>query len=109
MAGIIGAFIGTASKRKDSPFSMFVSLVAGISSAIIFTPLLAEKFGMFGKIEYGIAFLLGILGMSIISIILAVMETLKNNPKEIISFVKDIFFKDKTTVINNYTSENDKK
>ena len=39
--------------------------------------------------------------MAIISIAQEIVDTLKNNPKEIITFVKDMFLKDKTTIINN--------
>jgi biotin transporter BioY len=105
-AAIIGSFIGTASKRDDSAIMMIVSVVAGISSAYIFTPILSDYFNVSSRVDYAIAFLLGLLGMSIISILMSIMDTLKNNPKEIIGFVKDIFLKDKTTIINNYNDEN---
>lgn len=107
-AAIIGAFIGTASKRTDSPLAMIVSVVAGISSAYIFTPIISGYLGMVNRVDYAIAFLLGLLGMSVISIVLAVLEALKDNPKEIITFIKDLIFKNKTTVINNYKSEDNK-
>lgn len=105
---IIGSFIGTATKRTDSPLAMIVSVVAGISSAYIFTPIISTYFGMVDQIDYAIAFLLGLLGMSLISIVLAVLESLRENPKEIITFIKDLIFKNKTTIINHYKSEDNK-
>lgn len=106
-AAIIGAFIGTASKRNDSSLMIVVSLVTGISCAIYFTPIITQYFDVVTKIDYAVAYLLGLFGMSIVSIAMSIVETLKDNPKEIISFVKDIFLKDKTTtIINNYKDEN---
>ena len=107
-AAIIGAFIGTASKRNDSTLMIVVSLVTGISSAIYFTPVITQYFDVTTKIDYAVAYLLGLFGMSIISISMSVVDTLKNNPKEIISFVKDMFLKDKTTIINNNYKDEDK-
>jgi hypothetical protein len=107
-AAIIGSFIGTASKRNDSPLTMIVSVVAGISSAYIFTPIIShylmnESVGNISlQINYAIAFLLGLLGMTLISILLAITDTLRENPKDIITFVKELFVKNKTTIINNY-------
>lgn len=106
-AAIIGSFIGTASKRNDSALMIIVSLTAGISCAIVFTPVISDYFKSSDAIDYAVAFILGLFGMSLISIGQSVVETLKNNPKEIITFVKDIFLKDKTTIINNnYKDEN---
>lgn len=107
-AAIIGSFIGTASKRSDTPIMMAVSVASGISSAYIFTPIIINNFDLGYRIDYAVAFLLGLFGMSIISIAMAVMEVLRNNPKEIISFIKDIFFKDKTTIINNNYEKDEK-
>jgi uncharacterized membrane protein YccC len=100
-AAIIGSFIGTASKRNDSPLTMIVSVIAGISSAYIFTPIISHYLtvgtvidaAISTKMEYAFAFLLGLLGMTIISIVLAVMETIRQNPKEVISLIKDILIK----------------
>ena len=100
-AAIIGSFIGTATRRNDSALLVFVSLISGITCSIIFTPIISEYFGLTKKVDYGIAFVLGLFGMTLISIGQSIVETLKNNPKEIISFVKDMFLKDKTTIINN--------
>ena len=104
-ASIIGSFIGTASQRNDSVLKIVVSVSSGISCAIIFTPIVSDYFDFYSKIDYAIAFLLGLTGMYIISILMSILETLKNNPKEIISFAKDIFLKDKTTIINNYKDD----
>lgn len=100
-AAIIGSFIGTASKRNDSSITIIVSIASGISCAIYFTPVISNYFNFTQDIDYAIAFILGLFGMSLISIAMSIVETLKNNPKEIISFVKDMFLKDKTTIINN--------
>lgn len=105
-AAVIGAFIGTASKRNDSSLMIVVSLVSGISCAIFFTPIIVDYCKVDTKIDYAVAYLLGLFGMAIVSILMAVMDTLRNNPKEIISFVKDVFLKDKTTIINNYKDDN---
>lgn len=108
-AAIIGSFIGTATKRTDSPFSMIVSVVAGISSAYIFTPILSLYINIGIRTDYGIAFLLGLLGMSIISIGLNILEIVKNDPKLIIAFIKEIIFKEKSVTINNYKSDSSDK
>lgn len=100
-AAIIGSFIGTATRRNDSALLVFVSLLAGISCSILFTPIVSDYFGFSDKIDYGVAFVLGLFGMAIISIAQSIIDTLKNNPKEIITFIKDMFLKDKTTIINN--------
>jgi uncharacterized membrane protein YeaQ/YmgE (transglycosylase-associated protein family) len=108
LASIIGAFIGTATKRDTKPLSMIVSVVAGISSAYIFTPLIVAHWGWSTPVHNAIAFLLGLLGMSIITIVLAVLDALKDEPKEIIGMIKSaisFFSRDKTTIINNYKEE----
>jgi membrane protease YdiL (CAAX protease family) len=100
-AAIIGSFIGAAFKRNDGPLTMIISVIAGISSAYIFTPILAHylisgstvEAAIGNQMEYGIAFLLGLLGMTIISIVFAVADTLRQNPKEAISLIKDIIIK----------------
>lgn len=108
IASIVGAFIGTATKRSDKVLPMIVSVVAGISSAYIFTPIISEIYTLSTQINYAVAFLLGLLGMSLISIVLAVLESLKDNPKGIIEFAKDIFSKSKTTTINNINNYENK-
>lgn len=108
-AAIIGSFIGTATKRNDTPLMMAVSVASGISSAYIFTPIIIAHFDVGYRIDYAVAFLLGLFGMSIISIVMAIMEILRNNPKEIISFIKDIFIKSESTTIINNNYKEDKK
>jgi hypothetical protein len=107
IAAIIGSFIGTASKRNDSPLNMVLSVVSGISTAYIFTPIIVVYVGSEVRTDYAIAFLLGLLGMSIISILLAVVETLRNNPAQIIDILKEVLFRNKTTIINNNNTEKD--
>lgn len=113
-AAIVGSFIGTASKRNDDPLTMAISVVAGISTAYIFTPIIIINFGVSYKIDDAVAFVLGLFGMYTISIIMAILDVLKNNPMEFITFSKDIFTKSKnttnttTTIINNYKEEDDK-
>ena len=105
LASIIGAFIGTATKRGDKPFAMFVSLVAGITSSYIFTPLVSDYINMSHRVDYAIAFMIGLVGMSLISIIMSTLEVIKDEPKDIIEFAKDYFLRSKnttTTTVNNH-------
>lgn len=101
LASIVGAFIGTATKRNDKPLTIIVSVVAGISSAYLFTPIISNYLNMTHQIDNAIAFLLGLLGMSTISIVLAVLDVLKDEPKDVITYLKEFFSKNKTTIINN--------
>jgi len=107
-SAIIGSFIVTASKRNDSVLVIIVSLVAGISCSVLFTPIISDHFRVSSNIENGIAFILGLVGMAVISILQSVLDTLRSNPKEVIGFVKDIFLKDKTTIINNNYKDEEK-
>lgn len=110
ISSVIGSFVGAAFRKDESTFNIFVSVIAGISTSYYLTPAIVVIFGLSDPLENAIAFILGLLGMCIITMVMSIFETLQNNPTEIIDYLK-LLIRDllsrKSTTINNYTSKDD--
>lgn len=108
ISAIIGSFVGAAFRKDESTFSIFISVVAGISTSYYITPAIVVIFGLTDPLENAIAFILGLLGMCIITMLMSIFTSLTENPRDTIEYIK-VLIKDlisrRTTTINNYSSK----
>jgi hypothetical protein len=63
MAGLFGALIFVAGKKNVNIKASIVGVVSGTFSANYLTPLVINIFGITQNLQFGIAFLLGYLGL----------------------------------------------
>lgn len=93
VSSVIGAFIGAAVRKDESFFNMCLSIVAGIAMSFYLTPASIVVFGISAELENAIAFLIGLFGMYLLTIIISLFENLRDNPKEVLETIKQFIFR----------------
>lgn len=93
ISSVIGAFIGAAFRKDETSFNICLAIVAGIAMAYYLTPALIEVFGISKTVENAIAFLIGLFGMYLLTIVVMVLKALKDDPKEVLETIKQLIFR----------------
>lgn len=65
MLALVGAMVQLVLHPKLSVWGGIASVVAGVVSAVLLTPIISQKYGLLPIYENALAYLLGLLGMQI--------------------------------------------
>lgn len=91
IAGLLGAVVRTILSGKKFTWAIFLSTIAGMFCAIYLTPVVIIWFGLLTAdvaVHNGIAFVIGLTGLSIAEAVLKLVHQFATNPKVSNNFLK---------------------
>lgn len=84
LAGFIGSLVALTFLRELTRLQMLAALGTGLATSTYLTPLAMYYFSVAQAMNDGVAFLLGVVAMNIIPAVIAITESIKNDPLAII-------------------------
>jgi hypothetical protein len=84
LAGFVGSLVALTFLRELTRLQMLTALGTGLATSTYLTPLVMHYFGVTQDMNDGVAFLLGVVAMNIIPAVIAISESIKNDPLAVI-------------------------
>jgi hypothetical protein len=82
LAGAMGGFVKNGSERELSVWERIFIICSGAASATYLTPLIASLVGWNNEHLYGLAFVVGYLGLSLVEVLAHIVHKKMNKDKK---------------------------
>ena len=87
IASLVGALVALTLTKGLKPIPAFFSLLVGFVTSVFLTPLISSYFEFTATTENGIAFLIGLIGMNLVTGLFSMSKSFSTNP---LNFIKSL-------------------